>query len=167
MIKYTTILAAIAVVFVSGCANQKHPNIGIYNHFETDSKSLVISGGTGVNGQIRPETVNKGAAGQVQTPDGTATASAADQVIVTGTSITSSRATDTAATIAQVAADQAQTGAAGTTNTQEGKLDSTRSVALPVAVTGTGNTASDATSNAARPADKVWNGTEWVPAPNK
>lgn len=151
------LLAATALcAILVGCASKPpNTNIGIYNHFDSDSKSFVVSGGTGVNAQLRPETVNKSAAAQAQTPGDAITGSAADQAIVTGTNITSSRATDTAATIAQVAAKQAQAGTAGnTTGAQDAKQDDQKSLAVPVSVTGNGA----ADSNAVAPSG---------PAPNQ
>ena len=136
----TAIIATGAAAMLAGCATKTpNQNIGIQNIFHEDSKSFVVSGGTGVNAQLRPETVNKSAGPQTQTPTGAVTASASDQAIVTGTSIGSSRATDAAASVAQVVAKQAQTGASGATTTQDGKQEATNGASIPIAVTGQGN----------------------------
>jgi len=143
----TLALIAVALV-ITGCATKQQPaNIGIYNHFEQDSKSFVVSGGTQVQAQIRPEKVDKSAPG---TAGGEA--DKADQLIVmtdNTDAVKSARETDTSALLSQVQAKQAQAGIQSTearrdssasgTKTGDNKQDDNDTLKAPIAITGKGD----------------------------
>ena len=141
-------LAIIAIALViTGCQSgrQQPANIGVYNHFEQDSKSFVVSGGTQVQAQIRPEKLDKSAEG---TSGGEA--DKADQLITMTNNmdaVKSARETDTSALLSQVQAKQAQAGIQSSEARRDSSASGSKSDAnaqedalkLPVAVTGQGN----------------------------